>query len=624
MTKLFVALACSLWLFPAIDASAQSSSRIQQLEAKLEASKDTAQQLDLHFELVALYRLYNVNRGVDHAHKAWYMAENTKNSSLMAKAAAQLGQLYYMDLADPGKAAKWQLEALRLSEQNRDSALMAQICFDMGRLIAQQGDINRARQYLARSAAIADRTGNYYLQMDARSWSGQMAELKEEKAVFYRQMLQLAEQHSSDSLFLTKTWDNLARYYQSTGQQAEALQYFQKVFYLLNPKIDTISDLEQIRLAARAALQTGAYERCLTLCPRMIRSGKGGNTQHYRMEGIRMMAEAWHAQGNDSMAFQTVMQFLTVKDSIDALNSNEHARQIVLSLQSEVDMQQQKQQYEIWQNKRRYEQTFVIVLMIGFVLLSVISFYLYRERQRNRDQNKKLAQLNQTKNKLLSIISHDVRSPLQALQNILQLFEMDIATKDDVYTVTKQVRDTVQNLSQGLDNLFFWAQNQQQELQAYPEVVALDEAVATQITQLELRIQQKEIELTKNIPASAMVQVDPLHIRLMIHNVLANAIKFTPPAGSIRINTTFDSTHKMIVLSIMDSGRGIPEGDIEKIFDPLVRYTRPGTEGEPGSGLGLSLTRDLLHLNKGDIRVSSPSSGGTLVELIFRADRSML
>ena len=379
---------------------------------------------------------------------------------------------------------------------------------------------------------------------------------------------------------------------------------------------------ELIKLYSMSALRTGHFDRCIQVTPKIINAQNHINGNNwYSPQGMRMLAEAYHYTGQDSLAFWTVLNYMSLEDSLHDIRSNDQARRIILSLQSQFDTQKKEKELKLLQAETRLERFVAFALAVLLILLSIFTFYMNRERKRNHQQNKQLAQLNQTKDKLLSIISHDVRSPIQALQNIIQLFEQDIATKQDVHTVTTQVKDSVQNLTEGLDNLFFWAQNQQQELRAYPETVNLTEILKAQVQQHALKAAKKQITVTDDLPDSLTVFADPLHTRLIINNVLVNSIKFTPVNGTIKIGYTTNPAQGFSTLSVQDSGKGILPEDIEKIFNPLVRYTRPGTLGEPGSGLGLSLTRDLLWLNKGSMEISSQPEKGTIIQMIFSNEK---
>ena len=175
-------------------------------------------------------------------------------------------------------------------------------------------------------------------------------------------------------------------------------------------------------------------------------------------------------------------------------------------------------------------------------------------------------------------------------------------------------------MARGLDNLFYWAQNQQQELKAYPELFDLTKLVNTQIDLHYPNAAKKNINIKNTVVGVHLIFADILHVRLIINNVLGNAIKFTPVNGEVNLEF-YQKNEKEGVLFIQNLGDPINDVDIPKILDSSIRYTRLGTKGEPGSGLGLSLSRDLLLLNQGDIEIKSIPKVGTRIGLIFKVSK---
>ena len=616
------ALVSFLILYTFLAGQSQNTSLINQLEEELKNTTAPDQQVRLHSQLLDLYEVYNANKALEHAHSAWEVASHASLKPQMAYLAHRLGQIYQKYIVDVNMAVTWQLDGLRTAEDIRDSALIAEYSYDLAYSIAEQGDKTRANQHLDRAIKIAAKTGDYQMLIRANTMAGDLAFSSKEKYSFYRRGLIIAEQHPSDTLSMVYAWSKMGDHCFSSKQKEQATYWYGKVFDLLDPSFQGLTNPELIKLYSMSALRTGHFDRCIQVTPKIINAQNHINGNNwYSPQGMRMLAEAYHYTGQDSLAFWTVLNYMSLEDSLHDIRSNDQARRIILSLQSQFDTQKKEKELKLLQAETRLERFVAFALAVLLILLSIFTFYMNRERKRNHQQNKQLAQLNQTKDKLLSIISHDVRSPIQALQNIIQLFELDIATKQDVQTVTTQVKDSVQNLTEGLDNLFFWAQNQQQELRAYPETINLTEILRAQVLQHALKTAKKQITVSDDLPDSLPVFADPLHARLIINNVLVNAIKFTPVLGTIKISFAPSPTHGYTILSIQDSGKGILPEDIEKIFNPLVRYTRPGTVGEPGSGLGLSLTRDLLLLNKGNLSVNSLPGEGTTIHLFFSIEK---
>jgi signal transduction histidine kinase len=451
---------------------------------------------------------------------------------------------------------------------------------------------------------------------------GDLEDDQSKKIEYYSKAIQVSETNNTflDTINWVTALLNTATATEASDKK-KALSYYEKVYNLLEEKTKTSDDLNLMSMFANACLKLEKYDECIMIGNILANSGSSvGSDSYFITEGLKLLAEAYFGDGEDSLAFKTAMRYVAITDSLNQKKFSAQAQNRVLTIQTELDLQQKAQELELLQTKTKYENRLAYVLSLLVLLLIVIVSYLYRQRLRENKQNQKLAQLNQTKDKLLSIISHDVRSPIQALQNIINLFEQDIANKEDVKTVTQQVNASILGMARGLDNLFYWAQNQQQELKAYPELFDLAKLVDTQIDLHSPNAAKKNINIKNTVVGVHLIYADIIHVRLIINNILGNAIKFTPVNGEVNLEF-YQKNEKEGVLFIQNSGDPINEADIPKILDSSIRYTRLGTKGEPGSGLGLSLSRDLLLLNQGDIEIKSIPKVGTRIGLVFKVSK---
>jgi signal transduction histidine kinase len=596
---------------------AQNYSVIKPLEEELKTCKETARLVEIHLKLLFEYEIFNTEKSLFHGVSAWNEAGKDSMKQEMTTAAYRLGCIYQFDENDADRASQWLLKALTLAEQEKDSARIADCAYNLGLVLFDNGETERGKQYFNKATDFAVRRKDYAMIVIAEVALGKRLKTREEKLGHFQKALDAANLSINDTLSLALTWSTLGEFYREIKEETPAKYWFEKVFQLLNGKVLHYQDHHQLELFANSCLRTGRYNESIEAAERIVSlCNNPGSSEWYSLEGMKLLAEGYFYNGYDSLAFWTLMKYSTKKDSLQEIRNNSRAQRNMQIRQLEFEAQQQAQEVKLSETKQQYERYLKYILNGSFLALLILAIYLYRERRREYHQNKQLARLNQTKDKLLSIISHDVRSPIQALQNIINLFEQDIASKEDVHMVTKQVSARVQGMAQGLDNLFYWAQSQQMELKAYPETFNLSELVSVLIDFFGERIRKKELSVLHNQEEPCFLTEDMLHTRLIISNILVNAIKFSPLKGIINITCSKDKEGNCI-LSMADNGSGIPDADIAKIFDPAVRYTRPGTADEPGSGLGLSLTRDLLLLNSNNIVINSYQGKGTRVDLIF-------
>lgn len=230
--------------------------------------------------------------------------------------------------------------------------------------------------------------------------------------------------------------------------------------------------------------------------------------------------------------------------------------------------------------------------------------------------NKELRESNKTKDKLFSIIAHDLRSPFNNIlgfteylhENYLELNE------DERYGMIDKVAKSTNKAFNLLSNLLFWASSQLKSISIKKERINVLSFVKDVLVLHEDNIQEKEIILKTN-DLEFEIDFDPNHLQIVLNNLIANAIKFTFRKGTIEISGSKDSRNKII--SIKDSGTGMSPEIAGKILNNKEFLTNPGTESEKGTGLGLMLVKELVDKNQASITVESALNRGTTFTISF-------
>ena len=240
------------------------------------------------------------------------------------------------------------------------------------------------------------------------------------------------------------------------------------------------------------------------------------------------------------------------------------------------------------------------------------------------DKNTKLTLLNSSKDKLFSIIAHDLRGPVGNISQLLKMLEESYAAGNkeqtaDIFAKLQETSNTTFNL---LENLFEWARNQISEVIYSPAELNVNQLLEECLPVHQFNAKEKNIKLTVNCDNTLKAFADPDMLKTVIRNLVSNAIKFTPQNGAIDIKAE-PSAGSKITIAIHDSGVGIEPGRIPVLFDFTRNKSTYGTNGEKGTGLGLALCRELVSLNKGEINVESePGKGSTFSFTIQNAGSS--
>jgi signal transduction histidine kinase len=239
----------------------------------------------------------------------------------------------------------------------------------------------------------------------------------------------------------------------------------------------------------------------------------------------------------------------------------------------------------------------------------------YEKEKRSSDVKAvELQRSNSEKNRLFSIVSHDLRAPLTSIQSYLELLtDVDLALKDRRYLEKELLKHTL-GTKEMLDNLLIWSKTQMEGVKV--NVTSVDVLEVLQST-VELTAQisaNKNILLTKSLPESLFILADRDMLQLIVRNLLSNAAKFTSENGKIHI-AAFNENGKGII-EIRDNGIGIDAEKQKDIFSTNVNPTQ-GTNKEKGVGLGLILCKDYTELQGGNITFSSKPGEGTSFYISF-------
>lgn len=226
---------------------------------------------------------------------------------------------------------------------------------------------------------------------------------------------------------------------------------------------------------------------------------------------------------------------------------------------------------------------------------------------------KELQSANETKDKLFSIIAHDIRSPLNLFQSILNISHDDIISKEEFLTYQEGVKEKLSSLTLTVDELLDWARMQLGGINAYPSNVNVGEVINENADLFKSLIDQKEIDFSIRVEDNLMAWIDENHLKVVVRNLVDNALKYTWKGGKVMIEAS--RVDDKTLLSVSDSGVGMSAHKIESIINKNLHKSEAGTEKESGTGLGLSLSLGLLEKNHCEIYVLSEVDKGTTVEV---------
>lgn len=227
-----------------------------------------------------------------------------------------------------------------------------------------------------------------------------------------------------------------------------------------------------------------------------------------------------------------------------------------------------------------------------------------------RRSEEKLRMLNAEKDKLFSIIAHDLRGPITAFTKLTEIFmvEEDLSAAD-IRNIATDMNRSASSLQALLENLLHWSRLQREDVIISRKAVSLKAAVDRTLELLSQTMTAKQQIVRSAVSESIFVFADENMLHTILRNLLSNAMKFTPDGGFISIKTLQDSS--FVSVKVSDTGIGIPAEMISQLYSLEQKTGRPGTNGEPSTGLGLILCKEMVEKNGGQLSVESVVGKGT-------------
>jgi PAS domain S-box-containing protein len=244
------------------------------------------------------------------------------------------------------------------------------------------------------------------------------------------------------------------------------------------------------------------------------------------------------------------------------------------------------------------------------------------DRKRNEEEislkNDLLQTINAEKDKFFSIIAHDLRGPLSAFVAATQIITEEIQTMsiDEIKDITASMKNSASNIYSLLENLLEWSRMRRGAMDFIPEKLNLKKEVLSCLNVLSESIRNKRIEIDTIIPDDMVVFADIHMFETIVRNLVSNAIKFTMPGGKVVVSAGH-TDNQDTEISITDTGIGMSSELTNRLFHLSEKTSRPGTEGEPSTGLGLLLCKEFIEKHGGRIHVVSEIRKGSTFTFTF-------
>ncbi|MBX2906097.1 MAG: tetratricopeptide repeat-containing sensor histidine kinase [Taibaiella sp.] len=591
-----------------------------------ESTKDTIGLSDSYYYLAAAtYSLSKYHEAIEYYKKTVAISDKPGNEDRVGDALDNIG-ISYSTVGNFSESLKYYLEGLKVRERTGDAAAIATSLGNIGRVYASLGDKKKAFEFINRSLEKQrgsppqvlmlnyENAGNVYLT--AKDTVAALNVFKE--ALSCARAANMSAEYSRIMVNTAEVLLDMSRVNEAENYYNEAVELGRQV-----PNMPAVDAMIHRGLGRIYSIKGRHKEAITELKKAFTMLSADGMTDHAN-ETTRNLATAYGRAGDYENAYRTLMEYYTGRDSI----MNEETQEQGQQLQYEYDLWKKEAEIKLLEKDKaiaqsRAEKQNAVSLGLGAVLLLsiILIIMMYGSRQRAKRAQRKITEqaatlsvLNNYKDKIFSVISHDMRSPITALDTSLAMLDENVISPGEFAELKAMLHRQLASVSVSLDNLLKWAaSNIKGKRTLKKERVEIAPLVLRNLALMQYIADEKRIKIENEVSPSAAAMADAGDIDVIARNLLSNALKFTPSGGVVQITTT--RADGKLLLTVKDTGIGMDAERLGKLFSLEHQLSTSGTAGEQGMGIGLLMSTEFAKANGGAITAESTPGEGSAFTL---------
>ncbi len=576
--------------------------------------------------------------------KALVILENLKDSSGLGWCNLNIGNVYYKQ-GSYEISYKYYLKSKKIFKKVNDYKGISVVYNNLGLYYIKKENYDNALNYFNKSLEIRRyNIKDNFLIAHSYNYLGEIYKLKKDyeksfeyfdkSVAIYKLLCIIDDLPNMDSYWqgLAESYANVSsvylekeEYLKSIEMYWEAIEIYKKIDYQIDVSA-LLLDISKVYTLQRK------YRDAIEYATQSLEIANERELLFQKENAYLLLSEVYSKLGYHEKSLEYYKNYDKIKDFL----INEDITKSITKVEVFTETQNNIKQNEILQLKIQHEKKLknkiLLIYALLFVFIAIIAIIQFRKYVTNKKINQllniknkeiiiknrltetlnnELIVANKTKDKFFSIISHDLRTPFNAIIGFSDILfnNYDEFEEEEKKEFIKNIRDTSESTYGLLDNLLNWTKLQLDEIVVKQEKVDLHKIVNGNINLLKQSSQGKSIALKSTISEYTIIYADANILNTVFRNLLSNALKFTDKMGEIVISAI--DKEKFVEVSIADTGIGISEEDMKKMFVFGENVNKLGTNKEKGSGFGLLLCKEFIEKNKGKIWVESELGKGT-------------
>ncbi|MFD2036173.1 tetratricopeptide repeat protein [Belliella marina] len=558
---------------------------------------------------------------VKYYNEAIELAKLVKNKELEAQNINRLG-VYYRNMNLQEEALSMYEQALEISLKSGEKVQIGHSYNNIGQMYYYKDYFDEALDYYEQAEKIFleinDENGLGYNYTGMSLVLGSLGRYREalekiNKAIALRESMGQIRQVMVSKFNKADLLLDLGNFEEAENDIIKLYEYG-----INNDKTRAINALEKL---VELKVKTGDHKAAIQYAEIAQQIHEEKPLSESMIEIYQMMNQIYFNLGDleKSQEYQTLLQ--AERNIIKSEKTKVHLAGITIKKQKD-EIEFLNRQKELIEQNEQFKLFITYGLVLLLMVISVAYFTVYRALQREKinlaklsEQNKKietqsadLEKLNRMKDKIFSILAHDLKGPLNSLSGLVKLIQEDNLTKDEFISYIPILAENLGNNNILLENLLVWSRSQMNGLEVHNSKLDIQNLVQKSIEFLFHSGYYKGQVMVNDVDKNTYALADKNMIDIVLRNLLSNSLKFTRQNEHITISSYEQNGH--IVMKVSDQGVGIKQKNINRLFSTEF-FSTPGTHQEKGTGIGLILTKELIEINQGEIWVESEYGSGS-------------
>lgn len=582
-----------------------------------------------HFYIGQTLAKSDFARALEHFKASLELRTKVNDSIGIANNLLNIASLNYQ-LSNLSEANEYFYRALNLAGQLHNDAVKAVALNNLSNIHNKLKNYSLSLDYLQQALDVHQKSGNR--QKQARVWANfgntyyEKGDYKQARKSF-EQALSIQKEIKGSEEDMLQSYINLGMVFKSEGDTVSAINMLKKGLAVARKYGNKQGEAVVLNNLGSLIIEKDNTESLSMLLESLKTSSTAGDRRMI-LANYDNLQQYFSNKKDYKMAWDYAQKYQLLKDSI----YNEEVAETIINLQTKyetaekekelVTMSKEKLARELELSRANMQKYSMVGISFLLLLLLGALYSRFLIKRRNQLQltaiNEKLNELNKTKDKLFSIVSHDLKNSMSGFSSIVNTInrKYDNFTTDEIKYYIGEITTSANAMKGLLRNLLDWSRSQQNLIKICPSEITAILLVNECIDQVRQEIRQKGIVLKQEVDETLVLYSDRNVVNAVVRNILVNSVKYSYEGGLIEIEAL--RNNRGVEILIRDHGVGMDAEELNNIMKPDTYVkSKPGSAGEKGAGLGLMLTKELLEKISGEVSVSSEEGKGSSFRILL-------